>query len=729
MMGKLPYRVFLMLFLAGISGCRDQVWNSPHPLAEYAENVRFGSFDAPPKTLDPAQSYSIDEQMFIAQVYESPLQYHYLKRPYTLIPLTAQTMPAIRYWDANHQELPQNATPAQVVYTTYDIAIQPGIFYQPHPAFAKDKQGKSRYLALNEADLAGISELGDFRYVGTRELTADDYVYEIKRLAHPAVNSPVLGILSEHILGLKDYAKQLQAAYDNQRAKSGRAAPYLDLRAYPLTGAQVIDKYHYRITLIGQYRQFLYWLAMSFFAPIPWEADYFYSQPGMAKRNINFSWYPVGTGAYMLTENNPNKQMILSRNPNFHPEYYPTEGEPADQAAGYLADAGKRLPFVDKYVFSLEKEAIPRWNKFLQGYYDQSLISSDNFGEALALDAKGQLRLTSQMARKGIQLRTSIDPTISFFAFNMLDPIVGGYSEQARKLRYAISIALNSEDLISIFLNGRGFAAQGPIPPGIFGYEPGINGIDPYVYEDVNGVPRRKSLATARKLLAEAGYPNGRDAQTGKPLNLRYDTTSASPADKDQFDWMRKQFAGLGLELNIETTDYNRFQDKVRGGDVQFFPYGWIADYPDPENFLFLLYGPNSIVKNNGVNGANYQNPQYDGLFNQMKGMENTPQRLAIIQNMVRILQTDSPWVFGIVAKSYILSHSWLAPIKPNPVANNILKYQRINPKLRVELITRWNQPVVWPLVLLGVILLLLMLPIAVGYWRKIHKPVRELGG
>ncbi|HVV69135.1 MAG TPA: ABC transporter substrate-binding protein [Patescibacteria group bacterium] len=709
-----------------LSGCRDQVWNNPHPLKEYGENVRFGSFDAPPKTLDPAQSYSVDEQMFIAQVYEPPLQYHYLKRPYTLIPLTARSMPVVRYWDTNHQPLPSNALPQQVAFTTYDITIQPGVFYQPHPAFAKDAQGNYRYHHLSEHQLRGISQLGDFPYSGTRELTADDYVYEIKRLALPDVNSPILGLMSGHILGLTDYAATLRAAYDKQRAEKVMA-PWLDLRNYPLAGAQVLDKYTYRITLIGQYRQFIYWLALSFFAPVPWEADYFYSQPGMARRNINFSWYPIGTGAYMLTENNPNKQMVLERNPNFHAEYYPTEGEPGDKAAGYLTDAGKRLPFVDKYVFSLEKEPTPRWNKFLQGYYDQSAIGSDNFGEAIAMDAYDKPRLTSQLLNKGIQLRTSVEPSSFYYAFNMLDDTVGGYSKRAKKLRLAISIALNEEELISIFLNGRGIAAQGPIPPGIFGYISGAAGINPYVYDEVNGEPVRKSLETAKKLLAEAGYPNGRDAQTGKPLILRYDTTSTSPVDKDQFDWMRKQFARLGLELNIEAIDYNRFQDKVRGGDVQFFPFGWIADYPDPENFLFLLYGPNSIVKNNGVNNANYANPQFDALFNQMKGLENTPQRLEIIQNMVGIAQADSPWVWGVFPKTYILSQAWIAPIKPNPVANNILKYQRVDPALRVKLIVSWNRPVVWPFLLLVLVVLALVLPVGIGYWRKIHRPVKLL--
>src|SRR5262245_33841095 len=303
--------IFLFSLLAA---CGEQVTNSPHPLATYKQNIRFGSFASSPKTLDPAQSFSEDETLFISQIYESPLQYHYLKTPYTLVPLTAREMPTIRYWDAAGRTVP--ASSDKIAYTTYDIHIQPGILYQPHPAFAKDQNGRYHYLALTPDQLRSISQLSDFKYTGTRELLAEDYVYEIKRLAQPMLNSPILNIMTRHIVGLQGYADQLRKIYDANKGKKF----FLDLRQYSFAGARVLDKYTYRITLEGRYPQFLFWLAMPFFAPIPWEADAFYSQPGMNAKNINFNWYPVGTGAYFLAENNPNKQMVLTRNPNFHAE-------------------------------------------------------------------------------------------------------------------------------------------------------------------------------------------------------------------------------------------------------------------------------------------------------------------------------------------------------------------------------------------------------------------------
>src|SRR5208337_783033 len=104
--------------------------------ASTEQNVYYSSFSGPPKTLDPAISYSEEDQIFIAQIYEPPLQYHYLLRPYTLVPLTTAQLPKITYWDVNGHVLPENATAAKVAFTTYDIQIQPGIYYQPHPAFA-----------------------------------------------------------------------------------------------------------------------------------------------------------------------------------------------------------------------------------------------------------------------------------------------------------------------------------------------------------------------------------------------------------------------------------------------------------------------------------------------------------------------------------------------------------------------------------------------------------------
>jgi ABC-type transport system substrate-binding protein len=474
-----------------------------------------------------------------------------------------------------------------------------------------------------------------------------------------------------------------------------------------------------RVTIRGKYPQFVYWLAMPFFAPMPWEVDRFYGQRGFAERNLVLDWFPIGTGPYMLTENNPNRRMVLARNPNFRGEAYPHEGEAEDAAAGLLADAGRPMPFIDLAIYSLEKEDIPYWNKFLQGYYDSSGITSDSFDQAVRLSDQGDPRLSDALGARGIRLVTAVTASTSYVGFNMLDPVVGGSGETARLLREAIAIAVDYEEYIAIFANGRGTPAQGPIPPGIFGQRDGEPGLNRRVYEWVGGRAVRRSIDEARGLLARAGYPNGRAEGTGKPLVLYFDTSATGPDDKARLDWMRKQLGKLGVQLVVRATDYNRFQEKMRKGTAQIYQWGWNADYPDPENFLFLLYGPNGKVEHGGENASNYTNPEFDHLFDQMKNMESGPERQSVIDRMVEIARHDAPWLWGMHPKGYSLHHEWLSNVKPNLMANNTLKYRRLDPQLREIRRAQWNTPVLWPILVAVALALGMAVPAVVGHRRR----------
>lgn len=282
---------------------------------------------------------------------------------------------------------------------------------------------------------------------------------------------------------------------------------------------------------------------------------------------------------------------------------------------------------------------------------------------------------------------------------------------------------MDMKEFISIFLNDRGMVAQGPIPPGIEGFQEGEQGINPYVYQWQNDQAEPLSLDYAKELLAKAGYPDGRDARTGEPLILNYDViTTGDPDEKAQFAWVQKQFNKLNIELNIRATDANRFREKMSQGNVQIFMYGWSSDYPDPENFLFLLYGPNIRAGTEGVNSANYQNPDYDLLFEELRYLDKGPEKNALIEKMVSMLQKDAPWVFGFYPQSYTLAHAWNAPMKANDVANNTLKYHSIDPILRDKLRKEWNPPIVWPFFVVIGIIILLCLPVIIAYWRANHQ-------
>src|SRR5262249_53103766 len=139
----------VILLACGVAGC-GRVWNDPYPASDRGKNILYAAFTDRPKHLDPAQSYTSDEYDIIQQIYEPPFQYHYLKRPYQLIPATATEVPHPRYYDAQGRPLPADADASRVAYSEYDIRIREGIRYQPHPAFARDDKGEPLYLSLPE---------------------------------------------------------------------------------------------------------------------------------------------------------------------------------------------------------------------------------------------------------------------------------------------------------------------------------------------------------------------------------------------------------------------------------------------------------------------------------------------------------------------------------------------------------------------------------------------------
>jgi ABC-type transport system substrate-binding protein len=698
------------LCVAVLAGCgRGSPINSPYAAGAEKQNTLYTAFTRnSPKYLDPASSYSVDETPFTYNVYEPLYGYDYLQRPYRLTPRAAARIDAPTYLDAQGKVLPADAPGESIAESVYEIALRPGIRFQPHPAFARNPDGSYAYFPLRPGELEDKSAIPDFALTGTRELTADDYVYAIRRLASPRVVSPIYSLMADYIVGMKAYGDRLRAADQEARAKmppGERDLPWLDLRQVGFEGVTAPDPHTLRIRVKGKYPQFKYWLAMTFTAPVPWEAERFYSQPGMATRNLSLNTWPVGTGPYMMVESLQNRRHVLARNPNFHGEPYPCEGEPGDRAAGLLADCGKPTPFIDRVVFSIEKESTPLTGKFLQGYYDIPQLERGEYGVAMRVAAGDSPDKAAKYREHGIQLPTTVETQNWYMGFNWNDPVVGkgntpDQQERNRKLRQAISIAFDWEEYIAIFENSQAAVAYGPVPPGVLGYKPPPEGVNPVVYDLVDGKPQRKSIELARKLLADAGYPNGRDAVTGAPLVLHYDAMTGMGASP-MFDWMRRQLDKLGIQLDVRSTDYSRFQDKMRRGTAQMFLWGWNADYPDAENFLFLLYGPNAKAASGGENAANYANPEFDALFDRMKFLDDGPEKAAIIDRMIAIVQRDAPWMFGYFPMSGGAYQQWVGNAKPTQMVRNTLQYMKIDPALRTQKIREWNWPRWWPLGLL----------------------------
>ncbi|MDH4227991.1 MAG: ABC transporter substrate-binding protein [Deltaproteobacteria bacterium] len=731
---RISSKIRLIIIIASFAALNSCTPNNPYRSEEKHENTLYSTFDEVPKHMDPARSYSENEYAIIAQIYEPPLEYHYLKRPYELIPLTLTKLPEPAYYDKAGKRLGSNATPEAVARAEYDLIIKKGLMYQDHPALAKNADSTPVYANIKASELRGINGPDDFKLKATRELTADDYIYAVMRLADPKIGSPIAPILSQYILGFDEFSasvgKEIKAIREERKKAAG--ATYnrtedekknpirIDYSKHEFKGLKKTGTHSFKIILKRKYPQFSYWLAMPFFAPMPKEADVFYNQPALADKNITLDRFPIGTGPYFMKTLNPRKEIVLEKNPHYSNGFYPTEGEAGDKEAGLLKDAGKPLPLVSKIVMKLEIEAIPRWNKFLQGYYDLSGITSDSFDAAVAFGGKGVVEPSDEMKKKGIALVTLVKPSSYFHIFNMNDKTVGGYSEEKKKLRRAISIALDQEEFIEIFTNGRGVAAMTPIPPKIFGYEEGSAGINPLTHEWDATLqrPKRKSLDEAKRLLKEAGYPDGRD-KTGRPLTITFDNAWTGAESAQHINWYIKQFAKLGISLVNRTTDGNRFQEKMTNGDFQFAFWGWNADYPDPENFMFLLYGPNGKVKFKGENGANYSSAEFDRLFKIMENMDNSGERLEIIRRMNEIAREDAPWAFGYHPVSFTLKHGWAGNYKPNAMANNEMKYYGLDALERAKMRDAWNRPVVWPVIAVLLLLVISALPAIMAVKKK----------
>jgi ABC-type transport system substrate-binding protein len=642
--------VALAIGFAALVACT----NNPYPDEDSTRKILYSDIAEPPRTLDPAVAYSTADHAVTGPVYETLLEYHFLKRPYMLIPGIATRVPEAR--PLPHQRV------------AYRFALREDLLFQDDDCFALSGEGLT-----------------------TRPVRADDVVFQLMRLVDPEVNSPVVTTFWK-IAGMREFGQRLAARRD---ADPDFALLRID-RQYqtlaPIEGLRLLSDSEFEIVLVEPYPQMLYWFAMEFTTPVPWEAVAYYD--GEDGRDA-FSEHPVGAGPYRLVRYQKRSRIVLEQNPNWygirHPEAkapaatYPSEGEAEDRELGRLDPryVGRPLPFIEHVELRYEKETIPAFNKFLQGYYDASGIIQESFDRIIHEGG-----LSADMQAIGMRLEKSIAPSIYYLGFNMDDPVVGrAAGERGRRLRQAMSLAVDAREYTRIFANGRGIPAQTPLPPGLYGYEADYQ--NPY---------RQVDLARARRLLAEAGYPDGIDRQTGKPLHLSFDTGDTSARGRLRYLFFVEAWKKIGLDVEIAATSYNQFQEKVRKGAYQLFFWGWVADYPDPENFLFLLWGPMARSASAGPNTANFSDPRFDALFLKMRNRRNDQRRIELIRQMRAIVERERPWIELFHPESYGLYQPWVA---------------------RARLRREWNRPVLWPAYALTILTVIVALPGVVTFFRE----------
>ena len=471
---------------------------------------------------------------------------------------------------------------------TYTFTLKKGVLFHDSPAFPNGKG---------------------------RELKADDVIYSIKRLADPKLQAKGWWVLDDRISGLNEW---------KDKNASLPAANYTE----EIEGLKKVSDYSLAIKLKKPFPQFLYALAMPYTFIVAKEAvEHF------GKEFLN---HPVGTGPFVLPVFTQSNQIVYTKNPTFREKLYPSEGEEGDDKLGLLADAGKKIPLVDKIIVDILVEAQPKWLSFQKAKADLFEIPKDFFDSAV----KGGKELAPELKSKGVRLFANAQLDTTFFAFNNDDPLF----KNNKKLRQAISLAWNREEANKLFYNGSAIEAQSVIPPGLGGYRKEFK--NPYVKYDIE---------QSKKLLAEAGYPGGKGLP---PITVQ---TRNETVARQMIEHFAKCLEQVGIKIKVGMNTWPELVNKVTKRQHQMYTMAWGADYPDAENFLGLLYCPNSSP---GSNGANYCNPKFDELFKTSTILQDSPDRSSMYENMNEIVAIESPWVFGFHRTKFYLSHAWLKNYK-----------------------------------------------------------------
>ncbi|MGE4232804.1 MAG: ABC transporter substrate-binding protein [Bacteriovoracia bacterium] len=471
-----------------------------------------------------------------------------------------------------------------------------------------------------------------------RQFVAEDVVYSFKRLADPKLAPSGWWILDDRVKGLNEW---------REKNTKGLFTDY-DL---PVVGLKAVDAHTLRIELTKPCPFFPQLLAMPYASIVPREA--------VEKYRNDFANHPVGTGAFFLKFLSKN-QLIWDKNPTFHGESYPTDGEPEDKKNGLLADAGKPLPFVDRIIDDIIIEDQPAWLNFMQGNHDYLMtLPKDNEGSVFNSDKKPKKELLDK------KISVSVTPALEFgyIVFNNEIPIFSG--EKGRQLRKAISLAYDESPLISTFYFGLATKAQSPVPPGVWGYDP--------AYKNPN---RIYNLVKAREILEKIGHPGG----AGLP-EIEYDTNS-QPNQRLLAEYFQKSMALLGLKVKVQIWSWPEFLARIRKRQSQVVFINWLLDYPDAENVYQLMYSKNASP---GTNYANYKNPKFDKIYEEFSQIQNGPKRKELLIKMRKIYEEDLPFFATLHRPETRVYHDWTKNLKIHSFEHSIEKYLRIDIEARTK--------------------------------------------
>ncbi|MBB4842549.1 ABC-type transport system substrate-binding protein [Paucibacter oligotrophus] len=553
--------------------------------ATSAPKVLRYAFRAAETSFDPTQLTDIYSRVITAHVFETLYAYDHLARPIQIHPLIAQALPEI-----------------SPDFKTFTIRLRPGIFFAADPAF----QGRPR------------------------ELSARDFVYSFKRFADPRNKSPNWAAFEEAgLLGLAELRQQA--------IKSGKAFDY----AHEIPGLRALDRYTLQLRT-AQPRPRLPELILTgndLYGAVAREVVEFYGD--------KIGEHPVGTGPFVLKSWRRSSQIVLERNPAYRERYY--DAQPAaDDAEGQALLARfkqRRLPMVDRVEVAIIEEQQPRWLSFLNGEHDYlEQLPEDFINQAMPGG-----HLAPNLAMKGMRAFQTVGSDVTLTAFNMEDPLVGGYAPAQVALRRAISLALDIPREILLVRRGQALQAQSNIAPYTTGYSASFK-------SDMAS----HDLARAKALLDMYGYldrdgDGWRERPDGSPLILLRNSQSDSQYRQLDEQW-QKAMNDLGLRLEIKIAKWPENLKAARAGRFMSWSVGSRASQLDGQNALQRLYGPAS----GGQNLARFNQPEFNRIYEQMQGMADGPEREALFLQAKRIAAAYLPYKPHVHRLYTDLGQSWL---------------------------------------------------------------------
>ncbi|MBD64055.1 MAG: hypothetical protein CME62_02535 [Halobacteriovoraceae bacterium] len=527
---------------------------------------------------------------------------------------------------------------SKVVYQVYETLYEYEYLVRPYqlkPLLAEDMplvtdEGKTYKIKIKD----GIYFHDSTHFGGKRrKLKAQDFINQIKRVAYVPTQSTGWWMFDNKVIGLNEFRE--------------KAKTLEDFFKLDVPGLQAPDDQTLIIKLKEPYPQLQYVLAMAFSTPMPEEVI------KGTKNELDASNTMIGTGPYQLVERNHGLNIKLKKFKNYHTQTYPANGDRISYEKKLLTDRGKELPFIDRINFHIIKEDQTRWLKFMNKEIDAIVLRKDQI--PIAIGPSGQLK--EEFQGQGIELQVAPTLTYWWLAFNMKHPIIG----KNLKLRQAIAHAVNIDEYIQKFTHNISLKANSIYPPGVFGYSP--SNILPYDYNP----------AKAKKLLAEAGYPEGK----GLP-EFNYDVRGSSTVSRQMGEYIQKELESIGIKLKLNINTFPGFLNKARTGQLEIWQGGWQMDYPDPENVIQLF-----ITKNHspGPNSTFYSNKEVDKLYQELFSVKNEAEVKEITSKVQKIVNKDLPWVMQFYTRNYILHHTYVKNFRQSDLINNNFKYLRISTK------------------------------------------------